>query len=147
MRRILLSLLFVALGATAASACECEWRHQKEFRRAKSIFVGEAVSVGTHKITNPKISDQPLYPVTLKVLKRWKGARGGEVTLLTDSCASMCCQIKFNEGKKYLVYVYEDSFVPSDCALSAELGSHRAEVNMKDLNRFWFRLKARLWPF
>jgi len=143
----ILSFVFIILGAIGVSACECDWRHKEEFRSAKAIFVGEALSVGANKISNPKISDRPLYPIRFKVLKRWKGVRHGEVTVFTDSCASMCCQIKFDEGKKYLVYVYKDSFVPSDCTLSAELGSHRAEANLKDLSSLWFRLKARLWPF
>ena len=147
MRRIILTFVFIIIGANVAAACECIWRHKEEFRTAKDIFVGEAVSVEEDKLFNPKISDRPLYSITFKVEKRWKGAMRGEVTVLTDSCASMCCSIQFKVGMKYLVYVHKDSFVPSDCALSAPIGSYRAEENMKDLNSFWFRWKARLWRF
>ena len=143
----LLVLLFVA-GAVVTTACECPiGTHRENFRWAKTIFVGEAVSVGTSKLFNPKVSDRPLYAVTFNVERRWKGAGGREVTVLTDSCASMCCQIRFREGGRYVVYVHEDSFVPSDCAWSAELDSDKAGENMRDLNSFWFRLKARMWPF
>jgi hypothetical protein len=148
MWRILLSLIFVGLSAPVAVACECPiGTHKENFRWAKAIFIGDAVSVGTSKLSNPKISDRPLYSITFKVEKMWKGAKKKEVSVLTDSCASMCCLVQFREGARYLVYVYEDSFVPSDCAWSAEIESQRAQENMKDLNSFWFRMKARLWRF
>lgn len=148
MRRILLALLFVALSAPAAAACECPiGTHAQNFRRAKAIFIGEAVSVGTSKLSNPKITDRRLHSVTFKVEKTLKGTKRKTVNVLTDACGSMCCQIEFREGRKYLVYVYEDSFVPSDCAWSAETESHKARENLKDLKSFWFRTKARLWRF
>jgi hypothetical protein len=148
MRRILLSLMLVALGTTSADACECPFGTRKSnFRWAKIIFTGEVVSVGERKFFNPKLSPVPLRAVTFKVEKVWKGAKQGEVTVLTDSCASMCCTIEFHEGRKYLVYVWEGAFVSSNCAWTAELGSERAEQNVRDLNSLWFRLKARLWGF
>ena len=148
MRRIILSFMFVVLSAPVVAACECPiGTHKENFRWAKAIFIGEAMSVGTSKLSNPKISDRPLYAITFKVEKMWKGAKKKEISVLTDSCASMCCLVQFREGAKYLVYMYEDSFVPSDCARSAEIESHRAQENMKDLNRFWFRTKARVWRF
>ena len=148
MRRLLLSVLFVGLSTTVVTACECPvGTHKENFRWAETIFIGEAVSVGTSKLSNPKISDRSLYSITFKVEKWWKGAKKKEVTVLTDSCASMCCLVRFREGARYLVYVYEDSFVPSDCAWSAEIESHRAQENIEDLNSLWFRMKARLWRF
>ena len=146
MRLTLLFFLSIWMATTSALACECGGPHKEEFRRAKAIFIGEAISVGENKLYNPKISDHPLYSVTFKVEKRWKGAKKGEVTVFTEFCRSMCCLIEFREGRKYLVYVYDDSLVPSDCAWSSELGSHVA-WKLEDLNSFWFRLSARLWRF
>ena len=144
MKRILLAIVFGVLSAPEALACECPvGTHKENFREAKAVFIGEAVSVGTHNLSNPKVSDRRLHAVTFKVEKMWKGAKKKEITVLTDSCASMCCLVQFREGAKYLVYVYDDSFVPSDCAWSADIESHRAKKNMKDLNGFWFRQKAR----
>jgi len=105
------------------------------------------MTVGTNEVFNSRISSRPLYAVTFKVKKRWKGAKGDRINVITDSCASMCCLVRFQEGRKYLVYVYERGFVPSDCAWSAEMKSERAERNLKDLNSFWFRMKARMWRF
>lgn len=148
MRQFLFVLIFVGLSVTTTFGCECPLgTHKQNYRWAKSIFTGEAVSVGTDKISNPQVSKRDLYRVTFKVERRWKGAKSETVSVLTDSCASMCCLIKFREGQKYLVYVYKDSFVPSDCAWSAEIDSERARGNISDLSSFWFRLKADLWIF
>ncbi len=147
MRCLLLSFVLLLLSAAVAYGCECGGPHREEFRRAKAIFVGEALSVGTDKLFNPNITDGPLYAVTFRVEKRWKGGRRGEVTLLAEGCYGMCCLVQFEAVKKYLVYAYEGSYVPYSCAWSAELSSHRAAWEMKDLNSLWFRAKARLWPF
>jgi hypothetical protein len=148
MWRFLVSLMLIGSIANAAHACECpHGTHKENFRWAKSIFVGQAIAVGTNKQIHSRISDRPLYSVTFKVEKRLKGKKADSITVLTDSCSSMCCMVSFEEGKKYLVYVYKNGFVPSDCAWSAELKSDRAERNLKELNSFWFRVKPRLWPF
>src|SRR5215208_6393415 len=100
MRRLLLSCVLLLLGAYVAYGCECGGPHREEFRRAEAIFVGEAVSVGTDKLFNPRITDRPLYAVTFSVEKRWKGSVRGEVTLLTEGCYGMCCLVQFEAGKK-----------------------------------------------
>ena len=148
MRRLLLSSVFLVLGATAVSACECPLgTHKEHFRLAKDVFFGQATSVGKSKLFNPQITRGPLYAITFKVEARWKGAKRKEITVLTDSCASMCCRVEFREGERYLVYVYEDSFVPSDCSWSGGPDAPWVKRQVKELNSFWFRQKARLWPF
>ena len=146
MCKLLLSFTLIALSAVVVSACECQiGMLKRDFREAREIFVGETITISTQQQLDPKISNRPLYAITFRIEKKWKGPKRKEVTVLTDSCASMCCLVRFEAGKKYLVYVYDYSLVPSDCALSAEIGSDRAERNMGHLDSFWFRLKARLW--
>jgi hypothetical protein len=148
MRRLLFSSVLLLLSATAAFACECPLGTYKEhFRQAKAVFFGEVTLVGKGQLFNPKLARGPLYAITFKVEKRWKGARHKKITVLTDSCASMCCRVEFREGRRYLVYVYKDSFVPSDCSWSGDLDAPWVERQIKELDSFWFRQKARLWPF
>jgi hypothetical protein len=146
MRRILFSLVLVGINATVAVACECPFgTHKENFKWARAIFIGEAISVGKSKLYNPKISDAPLYAITFRVEKSFKGAKRKEFTVLTDSCSSMCCQVQFSEGRKYLVYVYEDSFVWSNCAWSTNLETEKAVRQIRELSSLWFRVKARWW--
>ena len=144
-QRLLFGVLILSMGVKVASACECPvGTHKENFRSAKQIFLGEVVSVGKSKTLNPKITDVPIYAVSFKVDRRWKGPNANEVTVLTDSCANMCCRVQFREGEKYLVYVYRDSFLPSTCSWSGELTAPWVTKQLKELDRFWFRLSARL---
>ena len=144
MRRILLVTIFIVSSISVAAACTCYSEpHGKTSRQAEAIFVGTLVSIGTQEISNQKISGGPLHSLTFKVERKWKGIKTDEITVFTNAPNS-CSAFEFREGRKYLIYVRNNSFVTSDCASSVEADSSAARDRMKDLNSFWFRLKARL---
>jgi hypothetical protein len=145
MRRLFFTLIFIISSASVGAACECySDSNEKIFRKAKAIFVGKLVSIGTDKIQKEGYS--PLQTLTFDVGKKWKGATTQKITLLTNY-SNMCSAFEFGEGKEYLLYVQKNSYVTSECASSVELSSEAAQDRIKDLNSFWFRLKSRLWMF
>jgi hypothetical protein len=120
-QRLLILALLLTIGVRAVYGCECSIeKHKANFRSAKQIFFGEVISIGDSKTLNLEFSNAPLHSVTFKVEKVWKGRKTDEIVVVTDSCASMCCTVQFHEGGKYLVYVYDDSSLPSDCSLSSD---------------------------
>lgn len=145
MRFILSIVILLLLSATAINACECNIEpHSKTFRKAKAIFVGKLIEIGTEEIKKEGYS--LLYKLTFDVEKKWKGKKSKQITVFTNG-TNMCSAFKFREGEKYLSYVHKDSYVTSECASSKEFSSDPTQDRIKDLDSFWFRLKSRLWIF
>ena len=158
-RQILVSLATLAALAIlspAALGCTCDYlpSNSTAFRRASAVFIGEIVSRAHASLpanwnddTAPLVADV----VTFKVERRWKGVRSSEVNAWIDWRFSNCSSLRFREGEKYLVYAdsYKSSLVIYWCekaALTAPLSSEGVQKRVRQLNGFWFRMRARPLP-
>ena len=113
--RTILLLTFVALSATAVYPCSCEfWKPSKKLRKAKVVFVGEAIEIGS----NDK-SSWATVSVKFKVERYWKGVKEQFVTVVGAPGAAGACGLPVEIGKKYLIYAFkmdEDQLETSFCA-------------------------------
>ena len=91
-----LTLIFSLAAADAALACSCAPAPppQEALQQAAAVFTGTVVGVDTAGVTNT---------VRLRVERSWKGAKCGEVTVVT-SADSAACGYDFQVGQSYLVY-------------------------------------------
>ena len=152
----LVTLVALAVLSPAALGCTCVYvpKNSTAFRRASAVFIGEVVSKARSSLpanwdddTAPLVTDV----VTFKVEKSWKGVRSSEVNAWIDMWFSNCSSLTFREGEKYLLYAdsYKGSLVIYWCekaALTASLSSEDTQKRVKQLNSFWFRTRARLFP-
>ncbi|HYG64571.1 MAG TPA: hypothetical protein VEL74_18470 [Thermoanaerobaculia bacterium] len=91
-----LTLILALTGADAALACSCAPSPppQEALQQAGAVFTGTVVAVDTSGLSST---------VRLRVEKGWKGAKCGEVTVVT-SADSAACGYDFQVGQSYLVY-------------------------------------------
>lgn len=98
--RTVLLLTFLALAASAAYSCECEFASAgKKLRRSKSVFVGEVVEIGP----NDK-SRWATVAVKFKVERFWKGVKEEFIVVVGAPAAAGACGLPVEVGKKYLIY-------------------------------------------
>jgi hypothetical protein len=140
--------LFVVTGVSSAYACTCSPPSQRSaYRDAKAVFIGQVIEVNEKTPIPPKLKDAVFYGVKFRVEKAWKGARGREITLLSDMGLLSCAHWanKFRVGEKYLVYAYDKELFDFGCSRSVHL--QYASDDIKRLNSIWFRFFARIYPF
>lgn len=143
MTRLISSAIFVLLAAGVSLGCSCySPSHAKTFRKAKAVFVGKLVAIDSAESTEARAP----YKLTFDVVKDWKGVNENTFAAFTNR-PNMCSAFDFHEGREYLVYVFKDSYVTSDCSSSSELASELSTRRIKELDRFWFRFRSRLWLF
>ena len=155
---------FLILSANVAYPCTClRSSHLKEFRQADSIFVGQVIDISEDKsfippqLNEEKHSRETLafiqrmvaslrrYIVRFKVEKKFKGARGKEITLYTFESDNPCSGIVFTKGERYLIYADREEYgltAGGVCSRTRKLDETSKEY--RELNSFWFRLKSRL---
>jgi hypothetical protein len=149
MNRLLIFFILLLFGTITASACTCLDSREYYYKKAKMVFQGKIDSIGTDQFKTRQL--------TFTVLKIWKGSAKDKVTLFADDLGG-CSAFMFQEGKTYIVYAYPvehhrseevgyDMFASSSCGESLETHSEYAKKVTKQLNSFWFRFKARWWPF
>lgn len=143
-----LLFLFVVAEANGAYACTCSPPSQRSaYRASKAVFVGEVVEVDQNAEIPPKFKGVVFVGVKFKVEKAWKGARGREITLLSDMGMLSCSHRydKFRVGEKYLIYAYDKELTDFGCSRSVPLDS--AAKDIKRLDSIWFRAFSRVYPF
>jgi hypothetical protein len=126
-------------------ACECDDPTQRDaFRRARAVFVGTITAI----TPNPDHTGETrIYPakVSFSVEKRWKGPLAGAIVVYPDQGFLSCWNRKFNVGDRYLVYAFERKLlVTTNCGRTMPPG--RSAADLKNLNSFWWRLDARVFP-
>lgn len=143
--RLILLLIFPLACSGVSLACSCtdEPSHSKTFRKAKAVFIGRLLEK-PDAIQEVSSQSAPSYHLKFEVVKAWKGVKGDTFSAATKA-PNMCSAFEFREGGEYLLYAFEGSFVSADCASSSELSSEVSSKRMKDLDRFWFRFRSRLW--
>lgn len=152
----LLTLAVLAISAPAAHGCTCDAlpKASTAFRKARAVFMGQVIGKTQSKLpanwdsdTMPMVSDV----VTFRIEKQWKGIRQSEVEAWIDLRFLNCSSMQFRQGERYLIYAdsYKGSLVVYWCdraALTESLSSEWAQKRVRQLNSFWFRMRARLFP-
>jgi hypothetical protein len=136
------------LGALEVQACSCAEPGQREkFRKADVIFLGEIIG---SRFVNATDKDSMLgATATFSVKHQWKGSNQKQIhLLLTFDLPGMCGDMPLTPGLQYLVYAnHEKEGLVSDTDCGPNIPAANASKDINNLNSFWFRLSARLWPF
>lgn len=147
---VTLAALLFLLCARQASACSCgEFSVRHKFRYSDAVFVGKVVEMTPFGPTD----DFPLaaYAVRFEVGRRWKGAKGREVSAVVDyDRRGWCGDLNLTVGESYLIYAPRERgrlHVYTDCGPNLDLKWNEAAGEMRRLDSFWLRAKARLYPF
>ena len=153
MKKVILSLLavyFVSACAPEAFACSCGDPSVRErLRDADAVFVGKVVEL------RPAEPDEDFptaqYVVRFEVERRWKGAGGRELVAVADyDQKGWCGDLNLTEGERYLVYAPREKGrlrVYTDCGPNRDLKWEGTAAEVKRLDSFWFRFRARLYPY
>ncbi|HEX8283026.1 MAG TPA: hypothetical protein VF588_06710 [Pyrinomonadaceae bacterium] len=144
----LFAALLLSLNAREARACSCaDFSVRQKFRGADAVFLGRVVELTPFGPTE----DFPaaMYLVRFEVERRWKGDAGREVTAVADvDIPNMCGDLKLAVGESYLIYAPREKgrlHVYGDCGPNRD--AKDAGDEMKRLGGFWFRVRARLYPY
>jgi hypothetical protein len=122
---------FVALFSTVAFACSCEfWSASKKLRKAKAVFVGEAIEIGN----NDKSADFPVA-IKFKVEQYWKGAKQETITVVTTPLACCTCALGATVGRKYLIFAFETEEGQLETSLCTSTGYDNATDELKVLGK------------
>jgi hypothetical protein len=100
-KTIALAFALILLGAAnAALACSCAPPPppQDALKQSSAVFTGTVIDVTTSGVN---------HVVRLRVESSWKGAKCGEVTVLTAS-EDAACGYSFQVGQSYLVYAVKE---------------------------------------
>lgn len=152
-RICVLIFIWLVFSGLEVFSCTCGYVSPRTFyRKANAIFIGQVIGIGEGLNSSYGV---PVYPVTFKVEKSWKGQKNSEITISTydvnvvDS-TRVCGGFNLVQGEKYLVYAYGKKLSVSTSSCSPPtlpVSSQSASDEIKRLNSLWFRLKARLIPF
>jgi hypothetical protein len=153
-RRTLLSLTIILLASHEAFSCSCADPSVREkFRAADLVFLGRVVEVKRAPDNAGEIFDH----VTFDVEKRWKGPRGPRLTLAWGfDNPGMCNDLPLTPGERYLIYSSRETIDyrgrrRSELTIRPDCGPHylaqHREAEIRKLDRLWFRISARLYPF
>jgi len=161
MRVVLSAIIFicsVVILTESVFACTCLFTPlSKRFRKSQAIFVGR---LGDYEnVPNSEIQNiaegRPIFEVT----KPLKGISKKLVAINLDwneiAKGGMCPTLfRFDERDEYLIFAYgKDLTIQSVCSDSRKLESQSTDwekhtaKEIQKLESFWFRTRARLWPF
>lgn len=131
----------------SVNACEFTGEPlRKTFRRSKAVFIAEVKDVQFNESVdhNKSLVDGQL---TFEIFSSWKGNFNNRVTLPANIANTCGCYSfrEFKTGKKYIVFVDKKSVV--HICDSDEAKTESGAEKIKNLNNFWFRTWARIYPF
>jgi|SRR5919205_65185 hypothetical protein len=144
---VCVAALLLCLCSADALACSCMvYSVRHNFRHSDAVFVGKVVEVTPLEPTD----DFPLAAslVRFEVERRWKGARGREVTAVADVGMAGCAPLSLSVGESFLIFAPREKgrlHVTTWCGPSMKVGN--AAEEMKRLDSFWLRASARLYPY
>lgn len=137
-------------SSQAVYPCTCIAAGQRRsFRQAEAVFVGRVIEVRDFNGEQPsKVGWPAALEVKLKVEKSWKRAKQPEITLLSQNYTGWCGGFNFVVGEQYLLYSYsEGNWLMADSICTRSVPLAHASDQIKNLNSFWYRLFARVFPF
>ncbi len=141
-----------------AFGCSCiNRRLTTRFRESEAIFVGRLAELDDGAKSSIQNYDEgrPVFEVT----KRLKGTSKQFVAIDLDwdeiAKAGMCPALyQFEENEEYLVFAYGKKLtIQSVCSdtrklkTSAEWLDKETADDIRKMSSFWFRTRARIWPF
>jgi hypothetical protein len=147
---VTLAALLLCLCPRPALACSCvEFSVRHKFRYSDAVFVGQVVELTP--VEPSKDFPLAMYAVRFEVERRWKGAQGREVTAVADyDQRGWCGDLNLTVGERYLIYAPREKgrlHIYTDCGPNLDLKWKEAAEEMKRLDSFWLRMKARLYPY
>ena len=153
MQHLIRAIVVVGILTSSAQivySCTCSAANQRRsFKDAAVVFIGRVIEIRELKEDAPYKGGFPVaLKVRLKVEKSWKGKKQPEITVLSQQYTGWCGGFNFKVGERYLLYAYtEDKWLiaHSVCTRSSPLAQASDQVN--NLNNFWYRLFARMYPF
>jgi len=142
--RAILLLSLLAIGSSPVSACSCSDPSRREkFRTADYVFLGQVI-----EIVDSNVKDFA-YAVTFTVDRQWKGSKLRQPLVnFTFDNPGWCGDLHLAKGERFLIYAYREKqelVTYTDCGPNLE--AKYAGTDVKNLNRFWFRFFARVFPF
>lgn len=131
---------------------------RKQFRKAKTVFVGSVESVAKYTPSTQELLSVPegwkdwkdFSRIKFKVINAWKGAsKKQELEYIAVAHYFCGCPGRpldeFKPGREYLIVARERKFVPVCESKDAEKDWVKNEI--KSLDGFWFRAWATVYPF
>jgi hypothetical protein len=114
------------------------------FPNSKHIFVGEVVDIsGIIREIKDKKDRFVSGSIKFRIERWWKGPEAGEISLPSDVLSLLCGDlIRFEEGKKYLVFAGRDHAASYN---STPIKQASSTISRPD--NFWFRVWASIYPF
>jgi hypothetical protein len=150
--QILMFFILLTIASSLVYACECKERSQRrKFRDADVVFVGEVILFGERAGLNTN-KDFEFFPyiVTFKVEKQWKGKRQSELAGFADLKGDgMCEGFEMPVGERFLIYAQRKSgfLLVHRSFCSPNKNVKDAQDEIKNLNNFFFRAYAFLYPY
>jgi hypothetical protein len=148
--RLIIFVVLVIFGSTAAYACSCADPSQRErFRKSNSVFLGEVLEYRQLRDDEPAFDTSFVYRVTFKVEKQWKGKRRSTISALAGfDDPGMCGDLDLSVGKRILIYAprkRRELLIYRDCGPNRNAGHAKDEI--KNLGNFFFRTYALFYPY
>lgn len=130
---------------------------RKQFRESSVIFEGQLIDFEERSSTDIPAELQKdwetLAPVRFKIEKSWKGQRSGELVLyMNPICDCPARYLLPKKGDTLLVFADKNRVVDS-CnygyvlEMKNKKQAEEAKSVMDQLDSFWFRTWARIYPF
>jgi hypothetical protein len=148
---IILAAVIVIISPLDAYSTVCGCTSQyNAFRKSHAVFVGQFIEYG-----DTSQNKGGPHPIKFKVEKMWKGKIQPAIIIYTYHLGDPKMMDVFELGHKYLVYAYGKKLLAGiNCGPSEEIitdvtsAYYKEQVErLRNLDRFWFRLFSRLWPF
>jgi hypothetical protein len=154
MKKLVLALFLFFFSFENSIACTVVIEPlRKTLRHSKNVFVGEIISVDSpNEAELPKKRKEFMYlsKLTFKVDKSWKGNNKQVIVYSSPFCDCPMKQYNFSVGEKFLVFADRNSNYDicnlSNIQLSFDKNKNSQDI-IKQLDKFWFRAWARIYPF
>lgn len=147
---ILCSLLFYGVPALG---CTCNiYSHRRDFRQMKAVFLGTVLSLGPNTSLDREFISNLPFRVEFKIEKVWKGRMTSTVVAYTENGLLGCSGTHYRVGARYLVYAYYyqgrlDASTGCMRTRPVTTDAEKADKELKQLDSWWFRFRASVWPF
>ncbi len=131
-------ILLLSICFQYAWACSCmqPGSVEESFKQADAVFTGTVLNVEndlTPSPDDPSISYASSQTITIKLETSYKTAAGiktsSRIIKIKTAISSASCGYYFEEGKKYIVYAYENT---EDCSLWTNICTRTKQYNQEE---------------
>jgi len=145
--QIALFVLFLMICFQSINACtSVDEPLRKTFRRTKAVFLGKIKEIKQIPLADYSKSLVD-GEITFEISKTWKGDYKKQMTLAANIGWVCGCDSpdQFKVGQEYIVFVDKQS-VANFCD-AEKTDTKYGSSKMKQLDSFWFRTWAKIYPF